>query len=1132
MTPKTIDRFDPAGPLPSGTTVLEASAGTGKTHAIAGLAVRYLAEGIADAAHLAVITFSRSAAGELGDRVRARLRRTLAVLERVQRDDGPSGQPLRETVRAEAATSVPPKLDPVDACLASCDADELARRVANLRRAMAEADQLIAMTIHEFCGAMVDELGVLATHDPQAVLTDDLGMLAEDLIRDLYLRWFANSPTPPPFTLAQAQRFATEAIHTPDAALEPHNTADPATQARVDFATEVRELLEERKRRAQVYSFDDQLSRLRDCVVGPDAQAACGRVRDRCRVVLVDEFQDTDPVQWEILRACFHGHSRLVLIGDPKQAIYGFRGADVMSYRAAVEQADAHAGLAINYRSDAGVVAALNQLFDGVSFGPGISFPPVEADHVESRLIAPDGSPWRAPVRLRCVAQAEPLPVGVARRRIEADLVAQVGQLLDGQLRLVDDPDDRPLRGDDIAVLVRTNERGRELAHALTSAGVAAAFSGSDSVFASTAAKSWLALLTALEEPRRANLRAAIITDFVGGTLAGLATASDEQFADWSALFARWAATLAAQGVAALFATIQAESRFGEPGFGERLMARRLGERDLTDYRHVAQLLHERQAAKVTGAALVEWLAAQLADARTASAWTRKLETDEHAVQVMTIHRAKGLQFPVVLLPQAGDLWVNDRDDGAPLRLHLGGRRVLDVGGAFAPGRAERLGQYRAEDADDELRVFYVAATRAQSALMLWWPRTKANTAASALQRLLFRPRDAAGAGLEETARLKLAYPVDVPPGDGRPADLSWIAGSGIAVTDVTDAPPTLTTAPRPPAADLGYARWTRKIDTAWRRTSYSGLTAGVHEAPVALGSGAADESEPDEAADAAAAGQPSPMADLPSGTSFGTVVHAVFETLDWHAPTPGDESALTARLTQACAEALRRAPLTGVTPTALAQGLLPALLTGLGPLADGLRMADLRSSDRLTEVDFEYPFGGGAARTTLADVADLLAAHLPADDPLAAYPATLRDPALRDQPLRGFITGSIDAIVRVGTPPRHLVIDYKTNRIAVTPELTIGHFSQAAMAAEMIRAHYPLQALVYSVALHRFLTVRLPGYRPETHLGGAGYLFVRGMAPSADPAPVDLTPNGVFAWRIPPALVVALSELLGGRDA
>jgi len=329
-------------------------------------------------------------------------------------------------------------------------------------------------------------------------------------------------------------------------------------------------------------------------------------------------------------------------------------------------------------------------------------------------------------------------------------------------------------------------------------------------------------------------------------------------------------------------------------------------------------------------------------------------------------------------------------------------------------------------------------------------------------------------------------------------------------------------------------ASFDRGVDVAWRRTSYSALTAAVHETPAIasepeLGERVAEkEDEPavpvgdDE--EAVLSQTPSPMAGLPGGTAFGTLVHAVLEKTDF---TAAD---LAGELARHAAELLPRLGPAGLDAGELAGALVPSLLTPLGRLAGERPLAAIAPADRLNELEFELPLAGGdrpRGAPRLGELADLLQAHLPADDPMAPYAAALADPVLGDAPLRGYLTGSIDAVLRV--EGRYVVVDYKTNRLA-PPDvpLTAGHYRPEALATAMLQAHYPLQALLYEVALHRFLRWRLADYDPQRHLGGALYLFLRGMcgAGSSDPAP------GVFAWHPPAALVVATSLLLAGGVA
>ena len=269
--------------------------------------------------------------------------------------------------------------------------------------------------------------------------------------------------------------------------------------------------------------------------------------------------------------------------------------------------------------------------------------------------------------------------------------------------------------------------------------------------------------------------------------------------------------------------------------------------------------------------------------------------------------------------------------------------------------------------------------------------------------------------------------------------------------------------------------------------------------------------------------GPVSPMADLPGGTAFGSLVHHVYENLDWHAPT---ESELDQRLWEATSQATARYAIRDLSAPALAEALKPSLLTSLGKLTGGRALAEIDITDRLSELDFEFPLGRDDSTTTLGDVATLLRETLTADDPLVGYPDDLDGPLLTGQVLRGFLTGSIDSVLRIpgAQGPRFVVIAYKTNRLG-PQDLRLAQYSRSAMTTEMRQAHYPLQALLYCVALHRFLQARLAGYRPEVHLGGVGYLFVRGMG-GADAGPE----TGVFDWYPPAAAIVALSDLLADR--
>jgi exodeoxyribonuclease V beta subunit len=379
---------------------------------------------------------------------------------------------------------------------------------------------------------------------------------------------------------------------------------------------------------------------------------------------------------------------------------------------------------------------------------------------------------------------------------------------------------------------------------------------------------------------------------------------------------------------------------------------------------------------------------------------------------------------------------------------------------------------------------------------------------------------------------------------------LEELGGATVETSRLADARP----ADRAPVtSDYRVRRFDREVDADWRRTSYSGLIR-VEETPVEGGVSSEPETvtledEPEAVAGEPVAGEPaagepgdrpagsplSPMADLPAGATFGSLVHAVLEHAD---PQAAD---FRAELRTRTAEQLRWWPVDAGADD-LAEALLPLHETPLGPLAPGMTLGRIPLSDRLRELDFEFPLAGGDLRgadradhrdVLLRDLAPLLRAHLPADDPLAGYADRLEQPALGGQPLRGYLSGSIDVVLRIpaGDDRRYLVVDYKTNLLGEPGRpLTAADYGPAELAEAMLHSHYPLQALLYSVVLHRYLRWRLPGYDPATHLGGILYLYVRGMCGAETPT-TEGHPAGVFSWRPPESLVVALSDLLDGAD-
>lgn len=1119
----TIATFAITDPLPTGTTLLEASAGTGKTWTIGALVTRYVAEGHARLEEMLIVTFGRAASQELRERVRESVLRASRAL----------AQPETVTPGSDALIDL----------LLDADAQERERRRRRLLDALATFDAVTIATTHQFCQMVLRSLGVAGDTDRNARLVEDVDDLLVEVVDDLYLRGFARSEDAPVFSRAEALRIARAVINDPQAQIEPA-ALDRGTPAgrRVGFARAVREEMSRRMRRRGLLSYDDLLSRLAQALTEKDAPARA-RMRRRWQVVLVDEFQDTDPVQWQVLDRAFTGHSTMVLIGDPKQAIYSFRGGDVVTYLQAASTATTTKTLGVNYRSDAGLVKGVQAVLGNAELGDErIVVRDVSARHTGRLTGVAHPEPFRLRVLDREAAgwrPGSPMRISNVRPKIAADLARDVQELLAGDARF----DGKKLLPANVAVLAHTSRQLGFVKEALHAAGIPAVVASSGSVFRTPAAAAWRTVLEAMEQPHRtARVQACALTPLVGKTAQDLAAGGEHLTDDVAATMRRWAQVMADRGIAAVLEAATAT------GLSKRLLAKQDGERELTDVRHVAQILHEESVTQRLGlvavlARLVDYMRDDAYEGPNAR--RRRLDSDAAAVQLSTIHGSKGLQYAVVYLPYVADRWV--RDEGPPIpRFHTPPRspgeqsvRAVDVGGSYAGRRASVRSHHR-EEAEESLRLLYVALTRAQSQVVTWWaPTTTADPAA--WHRVLFGRRPGQGAVPDVT-------PV---PDDEQAYRIfnAWQSTGGPTVERVELHP--LSRQPDEASApELARRRFTRSIDLAWRRTSYSALSnvelssasqpgqAAAHTdwpGATLVGSepediGTNDEDSvaalPGTAADVAA-GPLSPMSDLPVGATFGSLVHAVLEEAD---PQAAD---LRTEFAARIEEQQRMWPVE-LDRDVLADALVAVADTPLGPLAPGATLRAVGRSDRLCELEFEMPLAGGdleATRdVTLGEIAGLLRRHLEPEDPLLPYADQLGHYELGGQLLRGYLTGSIDIVLRCNG--RFFVADYKTNWLGPMDEpLHVGAYAPDPLAQAMGQSDYPLQALLYAVVLHRYLRWRVQDYDPAQHLGGVLYLYVRGMA--GPDAPVERgNPYGVFSWRPPVDLVRDLSDLLDGAAA
>ncbi len=1106
-SPDTFDTFDIAADLRPGTTLLEASAGTGKTWTIAALVTKHIASGDVRLDEMLVVTFTRAASQELRERVRRQLDEAVQLL------------------------AEPARRDPANRLhdwLLDADGAEVARRLDRLTGALVSFDAATIATIHQFCQLVLRSLGVAGDTDASATLVEDLEQLTAETVDDLYLARFGSEQTPP-WTRAAALDLARSVVSDPRARVEPAEVLteapDSTAAMRVRFASEVLDEVERRKRRLGVLSYDDLLSQLADALEDTTA-AARRRMQHRWKFVLIDEFQDTDPVQWQVFQRAFSETTTMVLIGDPKQAIYAFRGGDIVTYLQAAETATTTQTLGVNWRSDRPLLDSLHAVMQGAQLGEErIVVHPVEAHLQQSRL---EGA--GAPFRLRVVRRAElgkgprsKPPVSLWRDHVITDTAHDIKRLIESRPTF----EGRPLRPGDIAVLAARRNELEAVQHALAAVGVPSVVNAGGSVFHTPAAGEWVALLEALEQPHRTDrVRAAALTSFFGHTAATLEAGGDDLTDELTAATRTLADVFTRRGVAAVVEVAAVE------GLTARVLARVGGERTLTDLRHIGEsLLRVATEERLGLVGLLAWLREQVADDKleVASERTRRLDSDAEAVQLVTIHGSKGLQYPVVYLPTLWNRYTG-REPAVPLFHDDQGRRCRDVGGPSTFHR-DALRRHWREDAGESLRLLYVAMTRAQSQVVAWYAAAERNTPDSALHRMLFGRRPDM-APVPDSQAL-----VDEDRLMGILAAWEEAGGPSIEVAALT--PPDPTPLQRS-TEQLEVRSFTRSVDTTWRRTSYSSLSAASAAHAVALSEPEVVPDEDSEVSaedlgDAAEAGEtvasvPSPMADLPVGATFGSLVHAVLE----HADPAADD--FRSELLRLIGEQLVWWPVE-LDPAELADALVAVCSSPLGPLAGDRTLLSLGLADRLRELDFEVPLAGGDTLAAphdvrLGDLAPLLRRHLPEGDAVRVYADALdADPDLAAQSLRGYLTGSIDVVLRLDVDghQRFLTVDYKTNWLGpIDQPLTAHAYRPELLDEAMAHSDYPLQALLYTVVLHRFLRWRLPAYDPATHLGGVLYLYLRGMCGPATPL-VDGQPCGVFSWRPPVPLVEDLSDLLDG---
>ncbi len=856
------------------------------------------------------------------------------------------------------------------------------------------------------------------------------------------------------------------------------------------------------KKKHNIQFYDDLLLSVRDALErgDPGIDSLSATVRRRYKAALVDEFQDTDAIQYDIFSMLFGAPpSILFMIGDPKQSIYSFRGADIFSYIEAATRSAFRYTLVENWRSSPALIKAVNTLF-GVVGRPflykEIVFEKGRAGRTrrdETTGCSPALSLWFLPS-----PDGKPINKTDAVRWI----VAAVG---DEILRLVRVAQ-RRTEPEDIAVLVRTNRQARMMKEALSNRRIPSVLYGAGNIFDTHEAGEIQQVLTGiLDNSKDQRFRAALVTDMLGVRAIDLDTDANSspllddrrnRFREYSDMWHR-------RGFMAMFRWLMSRE-----GVRAQMLSFPDGDRRLTNILHITELLHQNEMENSAEAAdLIKWFANQRKPGiPRPEEHQLRLENDHRAVRIVTIHKSKGLEYPVVFCPFGweGSLFGKDRE----VICHSNGpprRRVLDLG---SERYDEHVRKAQQESLAENLRLLYVALTRARSHCYLVWGQIK-TAETSALAYLLHQPPIEDGQDVVDVLKTHLAQLTS----SDHLADLEGLVARSEGSIVLTDLPRSDEASPplqKAVAEPLFCRSFCGAIDASWKVSSYTSLVSRRQQSidlPDRDGPDDSTWSPPDEAVEATTFTAPTAVMenktinDFPRGARAGIFFHSVLEQLDF----TRSDSEYRDRLIR---DNLRS---NGFDPqwletvrTALERVLSTPLRQGKGDLILG----DITPRERMNELAFTYPLKP-FNRYQLQDVfARNRGSCIPREFPLQLE-------RLDFSPTGGFLKGFIDLVFQ--HKGRFFLLDWKSNDLGRQP--TDYHIDK--LHTVMGASYYILQYCLYTLALHRYLALCQPDYNYTEHFGGVFYVFIRGVDPKMGSA------YGIYHDRPNAGLIEALDRTL-----
>lgn len=889
------------------------------------------------------------------------------------------------------------------------------------------------------------------------------------------------------FTVCQQMFEATETLK--------EACRDRLVACRLDLKGWLERELKLRKYALNKRCFDDLLLDLHLALEADTGSALASQLRERYRAALIDEFQDTDPLQWNIFRriGAAEGYP-LFLIGDPKQAIYSFRGADVFAYLNAGSNLgdEKKHTLGTNFRSSPALVTAVNRLFSSHPdpfLCADIPFNPVASGRSAADSLLRDGLPdpqplhaWIYPRDDQSRAESKPTAID----RIVHAVAGEIAGLLEpGRFELSIGGDPRALNPGDIAVLVKSHKQADRIQQAFQERGIPSVQQGGATIFKTTEALELLRILRAVAEPGRERLlREALLTGIIGLTANQVAAFVDSsgEDPDWETWLLRFHDLHAAAvgGVVAVISRL-----LGNCGVRGRILSRTGGERCLTNILHCCELLHQAEHERGTNLPdSINWLERRISGNYSDDAALLRLETDDNAVIISTIHTSKGLQYPLVFVPFAWDAPSAKVD--RVLFHDPDGKLVLDL------AEEEPNRKLAGEERDAEAaRLLYVALTRAEFRCYFVWGCIN-----GAVDSPLFNLMHHGKVKKENKAFAALSdHEILTQAGE--------LAGDGSYGISVQAMP--LETAGGMYPADIGSQEplacraLSHPPRDDWRVSSFSAMLSGTghsfqpHDRDNLAATAVPEENRLPEPGGLT-------IFDFPRGAKAGTCLHEIFEQLDFCSLN--------------CDDILRTATAV-LKSNGFQECWLPAVSGMVADVAaasiirddPGFSLSCLRAGSWQCEMEFFLPLGQLAPDTIRALFNGLLD-----EDSFRDFHGILDNLSFRRS--RGMLQGFIDLVFEHAG--RYYILDWKSNYLGHRP----SDYGQEQMRESMAQSAYILQYHLYTLALDRLLKLRLPDYDFETSFGGVVYVYLRGVTGSG-------AQSGIYHERPSAEFVARANRLL-----